>query len=170
MQPVRGTYESNDEHGSFSFRGSFKAFGPCKTTRCRRSGSRSINLISLSPREVPVQNSEPIDSSVRPIPLSILLMIAAAVHMPLLLMGFPLRSYDTNFHIFFASHYVHHWFDPWNAKWYAGFSQTTYPPLPQQLIALLSHLDGIWTWPIWPFSSSLYCFSWSAYIASLCSG
>ena len=90
-----------------------------------------------------MQNSEPIESPVRPIPLSILLMVAAAVHMPLLLMELPLRSYDTNFHIFFASHYVHHWFDPWNAKWYAGFSQTTYPPLPQQLIALLSHLMSL---------------------------
>jgi hypothetical protein len=48
--------------------------------------------------------------------------------LPLLLMKLPLKSYDTNFHIFFASHYVHHWFNPWNPKWYAGFSQTTYPP------------------------------------------
>ncbi len=58
-------------------------------------------------------------------------------------MRLPLRSYDTNFHIFFASHYVQHWFDPWNVKWYAGFSQTTYPPLPQQWIAMLSHLMGL---------------------------
>jgi hypothetical protein len=58
-------------------------------------------------------------------------------------MKLPLQSYDANFHIFFASHYVHHWFDPWNAKWYAGFSQTTYPPLPQQWIALLSRILGL---------------------------
>ena len=64
------------------------------------------------------------------------------VHLPLLLMKLPLKSYDTNFHIFFASHYVHHWFDPWNSKWYAGFSQTTYPPLPQQWVALVSHALG----------------------------
>jgi hypothetical protein len=55
----------------------------------------------------------------------------------------PLKSYDTNFHIFFASHYLHHWFNPWNAKWYAGFSQTTYPPLPQQWVALVSRLIGL---------------------------
>lgn len=79
----------------------------------------------------------------RPIPLGLIFMTALAVHLPLLLMKLPLRSYDTNFHIFFASHYVHHWFDPWNAKWYAGFSQTTYPPLPQQWVALLSHLLGL---------------------------
>ena len=55
----------------------------------------------------------------------------------------PLHSYDATLHIFFASHYVHHWFDPWNVKWYAGFSQTTYPPLPQQWIAVLSHIFGL---------------------------
>jgi hypothetical protein len=70
-------------------------------------------------------------------------MAAVVVHLPLLLMKLPLQSYDTNFHIFFASHYVHHWFDPWNAKWYAGFSQTTYPPLPQQWVALISRITGL---------------------------
>lgn len=70
-------------------------------------------------------------------------MTALAIHLPLLAMKLPLKSYDTNFHIFFASHYVHHWFDPWNPKWYAGFSQTTYPPLPQQWVALVSRLLGL---------------------------
>jgi hypothetical protein len=70
-------------------------------------------------------------------------MAAIVVHLPLLLMKLPLKSYDTNFHIFFASHYVHHWFDPWNLKWYAGFSQTTYPPLPQQWVALISRIAGL---------------------------
>jgi hypothetical protein len=58
-------------------------------------------------------------------------------------MKLPLKSYDTNFHIFFASQYAHHWFDPWNPKWYAGFSQTTYPPLPQQWVALISRVIGL---------------------------
>src|SRR2546429_2007362 len=49
-------------------------------------------------------------------------------------MQLPAGSFDTNFHIFFASHYAHHWFDPWNEKWFAGFSQTTYPPLTHQWI------------------------------------
>jgi hypothetical protein len=70
-------------------------------------------------------------------------LAALAVHLPLLLMKLPLKSYDANFHIFFASHYLHNWFDPWNPKWYAGFSQTTYPPLPQQLLALMSRLIGL---------------------------
>ncbi len=75
--------------------------------------------------------------------MSFLLLAAVAIHLPLLLMQLPLKSYDTNFHIFFASHYVHHWFDPWNPKWFAGFSQTTYPPLPQQWIAILSWIFGL---------------------------
>jgi len=54
-----------------------------------------------------------------------------------------LKSYDTNFHIFFASHYLHHWFNPWNTKWYAGFSQMTYPPLPQQWTAVFSNVLGL---------------------------
>jgi hypothetical protein len=65
------------------------------------------------------------------------------VHLPLLLMKLPLRSYDANFHILFASHYVHHWFDPWNPKWYAGFSQATYPPLAHQWVALVSRVVGL---------------------------
>lgn len=84
-----------------------------------------------------------VDTPSRPIPLSLILMAGVVIHLPLLLMQLPLKSYDTNFHIFFASHYVHHWFDPWNPKWFAGFSQTTYPPLPQQWVAVLSHLLGL---------------------------
>jgi hypothetical protein len=61
----------------------------------------------------------------------------------MLLMKLPLKSYDANFHIFFGSHYVHHWFDPWNVKWFGGFSQTTYPPLTHQWIALFSHIMGL---------------------------
>ena len=75
--------------------------------------------------------------------MSFILLVAVAIHLPLLLMQLPLRSYDTNFHIFFASHYVHHWFDPWNPKWFAGFSQTTYPPLPQQWVAIFSWVLGL---------------------------
>jgi hypothetical protein len=75
--------------------------------------------------------------------MSLILLVAVVVHLPLLLMQLPLKSYDTTFHIFFASHYLHHWFDPWNAKWFAGFSQTTYPPLAQQWVAVMSLLFGL---------------------------
>jgi hypothetical protein len=90
-----------------------------------------------------LQRLEAVAPSTRPIPISFIVLAAFAVHLPLLLMELPLKSYDTNFHIFFASHYVHHWFNPWNAKWYAGFSQTTYPPLPQQWVAVVSRLVGL---------------------------
>ncbi len=90
-----------------------------------------------------MQRVEYIDRAARPIPLSLTFLVAFLIHAPLMLMKLPLRSYDTNFHIFFASHYAQHWFDPWNPKWYAGFSQTTYPPLPQQWIAVVSRLTGL---------------------------
>ncbi|HEY1985618.1 MAG TPA: hypothetical protein VGG85_09420 [Terracidiphilus sp.] len=90
-----------------------------------------------------MQRTETFVPPPRPIPMALILMAVVAVHLPLLLMKLPLKSFDTNFHIFFASHYVHHWFDPWNPKWYAGFSQTTYPPLPQQWVALLSWFLGL---------------------------
>jgi hypothetical protein len=90
-----------------------------------------------------LQRTEPVAPLAPPIPMSLILMAALVVHLPLLLMKLPLNSYDTNFHIFFASHYVHHWFNPWNAKWYAGFSQATYPPLPHQWMALISRIIGL---------------------------
>jgi hypothetical protein len=80
----------------------------------------------------------------RPVPVAAMILLALAIHGPLLMMELPsTTSYDANFHIFFASHYAHHWFDPWNEKWFAGFSQTTYPPLTHQWIALLSHVVGL---------------------------
>lgn len=79
----------------------------------------------------------------RSIPLLAIVVVALAVHGPLLLMQLPAGSFDTNFHIFFASHYAQHWFNPWNEKWFAGFSQTTYPPLTHQWIAVFSKLIGL---------------------------
>ncbi len=80
----------------------------------------------------------------RPIPLRVILLMALAIHGPLLAMQLPLtNSYDANFHVFFASHYAHSWFNPWNPKWFAGFSQATYPPLAHQWIALLSFVFGL---------------------------
>src|SRR6266702_7257709 len=93
--------------------------------------------------EAIVQQADSMVTNKRPIPTALIFMAAMVVHLPLLLMKIPLKSYDTNFHIFFASHYVHHWFEPWNPKWYAGFSQTTYPPLPQQWLALISRGVGL---------------------------
>lgn len=88
-------------------------------------------------------SSSPFSRPGRAIPLTAIILLALAVHGPLLLMQLPLSSYDTNTHIFFASHYARHWFNPWNEKWYAGFSQTTYPPLTHQWIGLFSHAMGL---------------------------
>ena len=98
---------------------------------------------SPTKRKGSVQRIKSVAPTSGPIPLSIIFLAALVVHLPLLLMKLPLKSYDANFHIFFASHYLHNWFDPWNSKWYAGFSQTTYPPLPQQWLALMSRLVGL---------------------------
>ncbi len=88
--------------------------------------------------------SSPADSRSRLIvPLAGILLLAVAVHGPLLLMQLPASSFDANTHMFFASHYARHWFDPWNPKWYGGFSQTTYPPLAHQWVALFSHVFGL---------------------------
>ena len=94
--------------------------------------------------------SSPSVTSARPasrlggaVPLSWILLLALLVHGPLLLMQIPNDSYDAYLHQFFASHYAHHWFNPWNEKWFTGFSQTTYPPLEQQWIALFSHVLGL---------------------------
>ncbi len=83
------------------------------------------------------------ESFSRPIPLLAIVLVALAIHGPLLLMQLPAGSFDANFHIFLASHYAHHWFNPWNEKWFAGFSQTTYPPLTHQWIALVSMVTGL---------------------------
>lgn len=98
---------------------------------------------SMGLQQEKVQTPEPDTWMRQSIPLGLIVLAAFAVNLPLLLMKLPLRSYDTNLHIFFASHYAHHWFDPWNTKWYAGFTQTTYPPLPQQWVALISPLFGL---------------------------
>jgi hypothetical protein len=75
--------------------------------------------------------------------LTAIVLLALAVHGALLLMQLPASSYDANTHMFFAAHYAHHWFDPWNEKWFAGFSQTTYPPLVHQWIAIFSKVMGL---------------------------
>ena len=91
---------------------------------------------SVTPgRQFPVFN--------RAVPLSWIVLLAILVHGPLLLMQIPNDSYDAYLHQFFAAHYAQHWFSPWNEKWFTGFSQTTYPPLEQQWIALFSHIMGL---------------------------
>src|SRR6266567_1366982 len=142
MQETQSATNRSHQFGSFDSQlGSGVGCKPCSQRVC---GS---NLHSQRGIEDPfgrntmgrVESAAP----ARPIPISLIFLAAFVIHAPLLLMELPLRSYDTNFHIFFASHYARQWLDPWNTKWYAGFSQTTYPPLPQQWIALISRITGL---------------------------
>ncbi|OUR94592.1 hypothetical protein A9Q87_02860 [Flavobacteriales bacterium 34_180_T64] len=52
-------------------------------------------------------------------------------------------TYDALIHLFFADHYAHSWFEPWNFKWYTGFTVMSYPPLVHQVIAMLSLVAGL---------------------------
>lgn len=52
-------------------------------------------------------------------------------------------TYDALIHLFFADHYAHSWFEPWDYRWYTGFTVQGYPPLVHQLIALLSYIGGL---------------------------
>lgn len=93
--------------------------------------------------EESVKSASPAQNAPRAVSVTVILLLALAVHGPLLLMQLPASSYDAYTHMFFASHYAGHWFNPWNEKWFAGFSQTTYPPLAHQLIALFSYVFGL---------------------------
>ncbi|MFT5146830.1 MAG: hypothetical protein ACI9H1_001556, partial [Polaribacter sp.] len=44
---------------------------------------------------------------------------------------------------FFAEHYTNNWFEPWNFKWYTGFTVMSYPPLVHQCMAILSLIGGL---------------------------
>ena len=52
-------------------------------------------------------------------------------------------TYDALIHLFFSDHYAHSWFEPWNYKWYTGFTVMSYPPLVHQTIGLLSLIGGL---------------------------
>ncbi|WP_299683192.1 hypothetical protein [uncultured Dokdonia sp.] len=52
-------------------------------------------------------------------------------------------TYDALIHLFFADHYANSWFEPWNYKWYTGFTVTSYPPLVHQSIGILSLIGGL---------------------------
>ncbi|GAB5459844.1 MAG: membrane protein [Henriciella sp.] len=50
------------------------------------------------------------------------------------------QTYDAYIHMFFGDHYHRSWFDPWEPRWYTGFTVTSYPPGSHQLIGLLLYL------------------------------
>ncbi|WP_373017203.1 hypothetical protein [Muriicola sp.] len=52
-------------------------------------------------------------------------------------------TYDALIHLFFADHYASQWWEPWDYRWYTGFTVMGYPPLVHQMMALLSLLGGL---------------------------
>ncbi len=52
-------------------------------------------------------------------------------------------TYDALIHLFFANHYASSWFEPWNYKWYTGFTVMSYPPLVHQVIGFFSFIGGL---------------------------
>ena len=47
------------------------------------------------------------------------------------------QTYDAYIHMFFGNHYFKSWFDPWETRWYTGFTVIAYPPGSHQSIGLL---------------------------------
>ncbi len=47
------------------------------------------------------------------------------------------QTYDAYIHMFFGNHYMTSWFDPWETRWYTGFTVTAYPPGSHQALGLL---------------------------------
>jgi hypothetical protein len=106
-----------------------------------------MQTAAAPPLSRPISRGEtrPVPSSFlsRPIPLWLIVLCSLFFHGPLLMLKVPANSYDANFHMSMASHYAQQWFDPWNEKSFAGFSQTTYPPLTHQWMAIFSHVIGL---------------------------
>jgi len=50
------------------------------------------------------------------------------------------QTYDAYIHMFFGNHYLNSWFDPWETKWYTGFTVTAYPPGSHQALGLLMQI------------------------------
>ena len=81
--------------------------------------------------------------------LKYILILAFVLNCAFVLSNFQNRTYDSFEHIFFADHYRTSWFNTWETKWYGGFTVTSYPPLAQQTIALLSFVTGLeWSYKI----------------------
>ncbi len=76
-----------------------------------------------------------------------LLVLAIAItflfHGALLLSGTYRGTYDAFVHIFFADHYARSWWNPWEPRWYTGFTLVSYPPLTHQLTALISKVSSL---------------------------
>ena len=53
------------------------------------------------------------------------------------------NTYDAYIHMFFADHYNRSWFDPWEPRWYTGFSTTSYPPGTHMMMGVLQNIMAL---------------------------
>lgn len=74
--------------------------------------------------------------------LLIAMLLGLIIHGPIFYFTLN-KTYDAFVHIFFADHYARSWFEPWEYRWYTGFSTTSYPPLNHQAVALISKIFPI---------------------------
>lgn len=65
-----------------------------------------------------------------------LIFLCGLIHLVFLAYGSYQRSYDAYIHIFFGSHWVQHWWNDIDTRWFTGFSVFSYPPFAHQLLAL----------------------------------
>ncbi|MCX6023715.1 MAG: hypothetical protein NTZ05_18685 [Chloroflexi bacterium] len=70
-------------------------------------------------------------------------ILSVTLHLPLVMLGIHLLSYDAPIHTFFASHYLRSPLALWEPRWYGGFSVASYPPLAQQTMALIAAVVGL---------------------------
>lgn len=75
--------------------------------------------------------------------LILAMVITLVFHGALLLSGTYKGTYDAFVHIFFADHYARSWWNPWEPRWYTGFTMVSYPPLTHQLTALISKFASL---------------------------
>jgi hypothetical protein len=85
----------------------------------------------------------PTINRVRPPRASIDTLLAVLISGIVSAIGWTDRSYDLQYHLFFASHYRTGWFEPWETRWYRGFLVFAYPPLVHQVLAAASVLIGL---------------------------
>lgn len=70
--------------------------------------------------------------------ISLAIAVIILVNLVILFTPFTRYTWDSETHMFFASHYSQAWFNPWEERWMTGFWVWGYPPLAHQLIALSS--------------------------------
>ncbi len=106
-----------------------------------RRRARRLETDAFSAPVHPAESAPPERDGLRL--LAVALALALLFHGVLLANQSFVRTYDALIHVFFGAHYAKSWFDPWEPRWYTGFSTVSYPPLSHQLIAALSLVFGL---------------------------